>query len=90
MTNIRTIDDIWLAGILNLRGANLREITFNDQLTKFSFQYEELTEELDELLDSLEISRGTATIRLYDLRDEIRRLSNMAKKLKQKIILEKG
>lgn len=85
----RTIEDIWLAGVLNLKGANLKQITFNENLTKFSFQYEELTPELEELVDLIEISRGNMQIRLYDLRDEIRRLSNMAKKIKQDLINKK-
>lgn len=85
----RTIEDIWLAGVLNLKGANLKQITFNDNLTKFSFQYETLTPELEELVDLIEISRGNMQIRLYDLRDEIRRLSNMAKKIKQDLLNKK-
>lgn len=83
------IEDIWLAGVLNLKGANLKSITYNDNMTKFSFQFEPLTRELAELAESIEISRGNIQIRLYDLRDEIRRLSNMAKKIKQDLINNK-
>lgn len=79
------IDDIWMSAILNLKGARLSKIIFNDSLTKFSFVYADLSEELLDLQEQLELSRGEMEIRCFDLRDEVRRLSTLTKKKKYQL-----
>lgn len=85
-TETTKVDDIWMAAIINLKGGCLSEITFNSSYSKYTFIYEGLSEELSSLSDSLELSRGEIKIRLFDLRDEIRRLSNLAKRKRAQLI----
>jgi hypothetical protein len=79
-----TTEDLWVAALLCLQGAEITDVRYVPAIGACQLCFSSLPQQYVDSVKQLNFTRGLALVRLYDLRDEVRRLSKIIRSVIRK------